>query len=185
MEQTSPRKACDAAEDPCTSNGDNFDDHDVFEIVNDYLTNTTATPSPNTSVPDDINFNTLVPTDPLVDQNHPRNTTIHPFMNGVIDSEQNTNVPATHQPNPLFATRFVDDKSIATPDPFSETANNEADIDNISSDILPSGEEMLNMENITDNDIQEFHNWISSGYQKDAIPFSSMNRCKRLIIIFV
>ena len=44
---------------------------------------------------------------------------------------------------------------------------------------------MLNMENITDNDIQEFNNWISSGYQKDAIPFSSMNRCKRLIIIFV
>ena len=189
MEQPSPRKACDTTEDHGTSNGDIFNDQDAFEIIDSCLRYTTSTPTSNTTVPAGMNMINSVPTDPLVNENHPLNMTTNDLMNGLIDGEQHTNIQNTHEPDPIFAARSTDDTSISTPNPYSETTNAGANIDNISSDILPAGEEILSIDDITYNDIQELDDWLSTGYQKDAIPYSpankNANRCKRKTTILI
>ena len=186
MEQTSPRKACDTAEDHCTLNGDTFNENDVLQIVNNDLTITT-TPTSDTMVPAGTNIVTSVTTDPHVNENHPPNMEIDPIMNGLLDSVQNTDVETALEPERSFSTRFSSEKMIATPNPLSEMENNDGNIDNVNSDLFRAGEEMPSIDDFTDNDIQELCNLILPGYQTDAIPFSpeirNMNRCKSLIII--
>ena len=189
MEQPSPRKACDTTEDHGTSNGDTFNDQDALEILDSCLRYTSSTPMSNTTAPAGINMITSVPTDPVVNEIHPLNMTTNHLMNGLIDSEQHTNIQTTREPDPLFAASSTDDTSISTPNPYSETTNGDANIDNISSDILPAGEEMLSIADITYNDIQQLDDWLSTGYQTDAIPYSpankNTNRCKRITTILI
>ena len=189
MEQPSPRKACDASEDLGTLDGDTFNDQDAFEIIDSCLRYTTSTPTSNTTAPAGMDSITSVTTDPLVNEIHPPNMTTNNLMNGLIDVEQHTNIQTTHEPDPLFAARSTDDTSISTPNPYSETINGDANIDNISSDILPAGEAMLSIDDITYNDIQELDDWLSTGYLKDAIPYSpankNANRCKRITTILI